>query len=76
MLYEDVKFDKHSKFLVTGGAGFIGSSIIEKLVQENYYVRCLDDLSNGFIENMSSMSFIYRITVSASSLASCPPSAP
>ena len=52
MLYEDVKFDKHSKFLVTGGAGFIGSSIIEKLVQENYYVRCLDDLSNGFIENI------------------------
>jgi len=38
--------------LLPGGAGFIGSSIIEKLVQENYYVRCLDDLSNGFIENI------------------------
>ena len=39
-------------FLVTGGAGFIGSNICEALVNEGYTVRCLDDLSTGKYENI------------------------
>jgi len=35
------------KALVTGGAGFIGSHIAEKLINENWDVTVLDDLSNG-----------------------------
>ena len=52
MSYQDVKFDKDSVFLVTGGAGFIGSNICEALVNMGYTVRCLDNLSTGKYENI------------------------
>ena len=41
-----------SLFLVTGGAGFIGSNICEALLDMGYKVRCLDNLSTGHIENI------------------------
>ena len=41
------------KVLVTGGAGFIGSNLIEKLLQQNNYVRCLDNFSTGKRENIT-----------------------
>lgn len=47
MGYENITFDKDSVFLVTGGAGFIGSNLCEVLLDKGYKVRCLDDLSNG-----------------------------
>ncbi|MBO4899846.1 MAG: SDR family oxidoreductase [Lachnospiraceae bacterium] len=55
MGYKDLKFDPDSVFLVTGGAGFIGSNICEALVNMGYRVRCLDNLSTGRIENLSSI---------------------
>jgi len=42
--------------LVTGGCGFIGSHLVEKLVKENHYVRVLDNLLTGKIENLSAVS--------------------
>ncbi len=53
MGYQDLRFDKDSVFLVTGGAGFIGSNICEALVDMGYRVRCLDNLSTGRIENLA-----------------------
>lgn len=41
-----------SNVLVTGGAGFIGSHVAEELVNMNYQVVVLDDLSGGFVDNV------------------------
>jgi UDP-glucose 4-epimerase len=40
------------KVLVTGGAGFIGSHLVDRLVREGYPVRVIDNLSSGKIENI------------------------
>ena len=42
-------------YLVTGGAGFIGSHIAERLVRDGHNVRVLDDLSSGHQANLASM---------------------
>ena len=47
MGYSEVKFPENSIFLVTGGAGFIGSNLCEAILNLGYKVRCLDDLSTG-----------------------------
>jgi nucleoside-diphosphate-sugar epimerase len=40
------------KCLVTGGAGFIGSNLVERLIGDGVQVRVLDNLSTGFLENL------------------------
>lgn len=52
MGYKELKFEKDSVFLVTGGAGFIGSNLCEAILDMGYTVRCLDDLSTGKYENI------------------------
>ena len=41
--------------LVTGGAGFIGSNIAERLLEEGFGVRVLDNVSTGNVENLSGL---------------------
>ncbi|MEA3340131.1 MAG: NAD-dependent epimerase/dehydratase family protein, partial [Chloroflexota bacterium] len=45
--------DPKSLCLVTGGAGFIGSNIVERLVGQGERVRVLDNLSTGKRENLA-----------------------
>jgi len=44
---------QNARILVTGGAGFIGSNLIERLLKQNNEVVCLDNLSTGKKENIS-----------------------
>ncbi|MDR7433613.1 MAG: SDR family oxidoreductase [Armatimonadota bacterium] len=40
------------KVLITGGAGFLGSHLCDRLVQEGFDVMCLDNLLTGSVENI------------------------
>ena len=42
------------KVLVTGGAGFIGSHLVERLIKDNHGVTVIDNLSNGSLRNIES----------------------
>lgn len=53
MGYKNCIFPENSLFLVTGGAGFIGSNLCEAILNLGYRVRCLDDLSAGKQENVN-----------------------
>ena len=43
------------KAVVTGGAGFIGSHLVEELVQRNYEVTVIDNLVSGKVKNLNSV---------------------
>ncbi len=43
----------NKKILVTGGAGFIGSHVVDMYIKEGYDVVVVDDLSTGFKENIN-----------------------
>lgn len=48
----DQKIIEHKKVLVTGGAGFIGSNLIEVLIKQHNKIVCLDNLATGHIKNI------------------------
>ena len=52
MGYQNLSFPKESIFLVTGGAGFIGSNLCEQILNLGCKVVCLDNLSTGKRENV------------------------
>ncbi|MHB8096740.1 MAG: SDR family oxidoreductase [Erysipelotrichaceae bacterium] len=52
MGYSELEFNENSVFLVTGGAGFIGSNLCEAVLGLGYNVICLDNLSTGNLKNV------------------------
>jgi UDP-N-acetylglucosamine/UDP-N-acetylgalactosamine 4-epimerase len=53
MGYRHLTFAPDTTFLVTGGAGFIGSNLCEAILGMGWAVRCLDDLSTGKGANLA-----------------------
>ncbi|MEK9178441.1 MAG: NAD-dependent epimerase/dehydratase family protein, partial [Patescibacteria group bacterium] len=54
-------FWKKKKVLVTGGAGFIGSHLVEKLLELGANVSVLDNFQNGFLKNLKTVEGKYRL---------------
>jgi UDP-glucose 4-epimerase len=59
---------KTSRILVTGGAGFIGSHLVETLLEKGYSVHVIDDLSMGKMENVPPGARFYQGDISDASL--------
>ena len=55
--------------LVTGGAGFIGSHIVDRLIKEGFTTIVVDNLSTGKEENLNPFAKFYRIDIQSSSLS-------
>ena len=56
------------KILVTGGAGFIGSHCVDRLVQEGHDVVVVDDLSSGKRRNLNRAAEFYKLDIQSSRL--------
>ncbi len=51
------------KYLVTGGAGFIGSHLVDKLIEKGNKVSVIDNLSAGKKENLNKKAKFYKIDI-------------
>lgn len=56
------------KILVTGGAGFIGSNLVDELLSQNYEVAVLDNLITGKKENLNPKAKFYHVDLNSYSL--------
>ena len=54
--------------LVTGGAGFIGSHLVDRLVDEGHKVIVVDDLSSGKLKNLNPAATFHHTDINHPSL--------
>jgi UDP-glucose 4-epimerase len=52
-----------SKVGVTGGAGFIGSNLVERLISDGYEVEIIDDLSTGLLSNVDQKANFHQCSI-------------
>jgi len=52
-----------AKILVTGGAGFIGSHLVDKLIADGHKVIVVDNLSTGKKENINKKAKFYKLDI-------------
>ncbi len=57
-----------SKILVTGGAGFIGSHVVNRLVEVKHQVVVIDNLSTGFKSNLDPKAKFYRLNINSNTI--------
>ena len=55
---------KIKKAIVTGGAGFIGSNLVDKLIDMGVEVHIIDDLSTGFEKNINPKAIFHKMDIS------------
>ena len=60
------------RVLITGGAGFIGSHLAERFINDGHTVQILDNLSTGSIENISHLKDRQGFTCNINSVANEP----
>ncbi len=58
-----------AKILVAGGAGFIGSHIVDRLIEENHKVVVVDNLSTGSKKNLNKKAKFYNLNICSKKLA-------
>lgn len=58
-----------SKVLVTGGAGFIGSHLVDKLIEQGHQVVVIDNLSTGRKENLNPRAKFYELDICDSKIS-------
>ncbi|HMB65312.1 MAG TPA: NAD-dependent epimerase/dehydratase family protein, partial [Patescibacteria group bacterium] len=58
-----------TRSLVTGGAGFIGSTLVDRLLREGHEVSILDDLSTGKQEYVNSQAGFYNLDIRSEQIA-------
>jgi UDP-glucose 4-epimerase len=57
------------KIIVTGGAGFIGSHLVDKLIEKGHKVVAIDNLSTGKKENLNKKAKFYKIDIGSPKIA-------
>src|SRR5690349_5634988 len=63
---------ERKKYLITGGAGFIGSHLTERLLAEGHSVTIIDDFSTGSADNLRALSGHPGFRVIHSAVSACP----
>lgn len=51
------------KVLITGGAGFIGSHIVDYLIEKGWEIHIMDDLSTGFMKNVNESAIFHKLDI-------------
>ena len=57
------------KVLVTGGAGFIGSHVVDKYIANGYEVVVVDNLSTGRLSNLNPAATFYKLDIRSPQMA-------
>ncbi|MFA5358336.1 MAG: NAD-dependent epimerase/dehydratase family protein [Patescibacteria group bacterium] len=57
------------RIIVTGGAGFIGSHIVDRLIKDGHHVTVVDDLSTGKKANLNPKAKFYKLSVTSDKLS-------